>query len=509
MQCLQTTKLRTSKVNISLNKTMKKLIPIALLIFAASLAAQEADEIVEEQPEAPSLDQVVPVADDEVMTVEIPPEMTPEEELAYEFERYLNLMRDGVYDEADSVAKRVVELSIEVKGPRSSYFANALTNLAIVQHRTQQFDAAQQNFESAIEIIEDNEDQLNAQLVNPLRGLGATQLEAGRPDKASATFRRAVHVSHVNEGPHNLDQIVLLESLSETHLRVGAIEEAKKIQDRVYALNERAFAQDAMGMIPSLMRRADWQHRAGFINDQRATLRRAVRIIESVAGKNDMRLVEPLTELGQSFFYIDTSGVTYAQTTLATGETHFKRALRIASANPDENWAMIAETSLSLGDYYNFLQNMQQANRIYLATWQDLEGSDARQAYRREQLEQFVVLRDNRLPDVVSAPPEERRTGQEVPMSQGSITLTYDVSARGRPANVKIIDAEPIEFVDMHRRVQRELRRRIYRPRYTATGPVSTEELVIVHKYFYHQAELDALRTPAVTEPAVTEPEET
>jgi hypothetical protein len=113
-------------------------------------------------------------------------------------------------------------------------------------------------------------------------------------------------------------------------------------------------------------------------------------------------------------------------------------------------------------------------------------------------------LRENRLPDVVSAPAEQKRTGQEVPMSQGSITLSYDVSTSGRPANVKIIDAQPIEFVDMHRRVQRELRRRIYRPRYTATGPVSTDELIIVHKYFYQQAELDALRTPAVTEPEET-----
>ena len=48
----------------------------------------------------------------------------------------------------------------------------------------------------------------------------------------------------------------------------------------------------------------------------------------------------------------------------------------------------------------------------------------------------------------------------------------------------------------MHRRVQREMRRRIYRPAYTETGPVSTEEQVIVHRYFYRQEELDALRNP-------------
>lgn len=505
---------------------MTKLTPIALLFLATNLLAQEAgapasempdeaveatDEAVDEQPanqqQAPDMDQLVPVAgdpgaDDEVMTVQMPAEMTEEEELIFQYERYISLMRDDVYDEADSVAKRVVELAIKVKGPKSEDFAKALTNLAIVQHRTKQYDAAIQNFEAAIEITEDNEDLLNAQLINPLRGLGMSQLEAGRPDKAEATFRRAVHVSHVNEGPHNLNQLSILESLSETHLRMGSIEDAKHMQDVMYAINERAYANNALDMVPALLRRAEWQHRAGFINDQRASLRRAIRIIEKAFGKDDMRLVEPLTQLGQSFFYIDLSGSPYGTTSISTGETHFKRALRIARTDPDANWEMIAETSLSLGDFYNFLDNMQQANKIYLAAWRDLEGGEDRQAYRRENLEQLVVLRENRLPDVVSPPTEESNDGQQVPLSQGSITLSYDISERGRTENLQIIEAEPPEFVDLHRKVQREMRRRIYRPRYTESGPIKTEQQVIVHKYFYKQAELDALREP---KPAATE----
>ena len=105
--------------------------------------------------------------------------MSPKEKLLYEFENYKRLMSEGVYDEADSAAKRIVTLAIQVSGPTSAETAKALTNLGIVQHRNKQFDAAQQNFESAIEIIEDNEDRLNSRLVNPLKGLGAAQLEGG------------------------------------------------------------------------------------------------------------------------------------------------------------------------------------------------------------------------------------------------------------------------------------------------------------------------------------------
>jgi len=475
--------------------------------LAVQPAADQAEDAAEPLPPAPQTDQVVPVADDPEDDVAVagdagidagPTFESDEEELIYQYDRYVELMKDRVYDEADSVAKRVVELAIKVKGADSTDFAKALTNLAIVQHRTEQYIAAEQNFESAIEIIENNEDQLDEDLVNPLRGLGASQLESGRPDKASDTFDRAVHVTHVNMGPHNLEQISILESLSESMLRLGSVDDAKKIQDRIYALNERAFADNAMEMVPSLLRRAAWQHRAGFINDERTTLRRAIRIIEEGSGKDDMALVEPLTKLGQSYFYIDLSGsAATTMGTVATGESYFKRALRIANTDPNANWRMVADTSLALGDYYNFLENMQQAHKVYSAAWEDLSRGEEQLEFRREHLEQWVVLRENAFPQFVTPPSREQPTGQEVPLAEGSITLSYDVSERGRASNLKIIEAQPREFVDLHRKVQRALRKRIYRPRYQDGEPVATEEQIIVHKYFYDQAELDALREKA------------
>jgi tetratricopeptide (TPR) repeat protein len=490
---------------------MKRIPLIALTLIASGLSAQDEtpeplppapditqqDESVESPPPAPEQDQVVPVADEPAEAA--PPVQSrfgsSEEELIFQYQRYLDLMQDRVYDEADSVAKRVVELAIEVKGAGSTDFAKALTNLAIVQHRTEQYAAAQQNFESAIEIIENNEDQLDEQLVNPLRGLGAAQLEAGRPDKATESFSRAVHVTHVNMGPHNLDQIDILESLSESQLRLGSIDDAKHIQDQIYALNERAYAENGMGMVPSLMRRADWQHRAGFINDQRTTLRRAIRIIEDALGKDDMALVEPLTKLGQSYFYIDMSGsAATTMVSVATGETHFKRALRIANEDPESNWKLIAETSLALGDYYNYLEDAPQADKVYRATWTDLSAGKEQLAYRRENLEQWVALRETPLPQFVTPPSAESPTGQEEPLSQGSVTFSYDVSTRGRAVNLEIIEAQPQEFDELLRNVERQMRKRIYRPRYVDGDAVVSEEQIIVHTYFYDQAELDALR---------------
>ena len=538
---------RTSQLETSLNVTMKKLTTIAstaLLFFAAGAAAQvvdepsgEADAITAEVfasdivapdqqqegapvDEMPTLDQVVPVADDESdeiaeqpstnqtedfsspaqATATLPADATDDEQLLWHYTRYLELMKNGVYDEADSAAKLVVELAIKVKGPKSIDFAKALTNLAIAQHQTKQFDAAQQNFQSAIEIIEDKEDRLNEQLINPLKGLGAAQLENDRPDLASSTFRRAVHVTHVNEGPHNLNQIAVLESLAEANLRLGAIDDARNVQDTIFALNQHAYASNSIDIIPPLMRRATWQHRAGLINDERTTLRQVVRIIELEKGKNDLRLIDPLTMLGQSFFYLDVSGDdSYPGAPVATGEVYLKRAMRIATENPSSNWKQVAETSLVLGDYYMIGGMDQRARKIYQETWRILTEDEVRFDFRREQLEQLVPLRHQPIPQYVQSRTDGSNSDPESQLLQGNITVTYDISVNGRATNLKIIEAVPADFSDMQRSVQREIRTRIYRPRFVDSQPAISDKQILVHRFFYTQADLDAIRSASVS----------
>ena len=248
----------------------------AALLFTLPLAASSQDQLSVDDVPGP-LDQIVPVAE-EAVDVETPPLdqaklPATEEDLLKEFGRFRQLLEDQNFDAADIAAKRVVQMSIEIFGPQSAETAKALNNLAIVQQNNEQYEAAIQNFTSAIEIIEIVEDRLNAGLVNPLKGLGAAQLSSGRPDLASNTFVRAKHITHVNEGPHNIEQVEILESLAEANVRLGEIEEARDVLDRIHSLNVRHFEDDTLGLLPSLMRRADWQHRAGYYNDERATYR--------------------------------------------------------------------------------------------------------------------------------------------------------------------------------------------------------------------------------------------
>jgi len=488
-------------------KKILRISAFAVLVFSSLGSAQEASEEALAAGDGGLMDQTVPVAEEDAaedaaedVQLAGPPiqsNISPKEELLLRFENYKRLMNDGVYDEADTVAKSIVTLTIEITGPRSSETAKALTNLGIVQHRNKQFDAAQQNFESAIEIIEEIEDRLNGRLINPLKGLGAAQLEAGRPDRAKQTYTRALHITHVNDGPHNMGQVDILESLAETNVRLGSVEEARAMHDMIYMLHQRRYEDDQLALIPSLMRRAEWQHRAGYISDEQATYRRAIRIIENNADKKDIRLIDPLTRLGESYFYTDLHGDQGLHHNPVTGEIYFKRALRIAEGHPDSNWRIAAASRMSLGDYYMMQSMHTRATKLYREVWEELASDDDKLSLRNEIFDQAMPLNSRPLPEFAGDPSPNEIATMSDEYEQGSVTVSYTVTNRGRVIRLQPVEVYPAEFTDMEKTVHRELRSRMYRPRYEEADPIISEGQVLTHMFYYKQSDLDERREEA------------
>jgi tetratricopeptide (TPR) repeat protein len=464
---------------------------LAVLLVLLSLAAsgqeqQSADDL------ASPLDQTVPVAEEAVAAeaLDTSQQQITENEMLREFARFRRLLEERNFDEADISAKRVVEMTIKFYGPQSHEAARALNNLAIVQHNNGQYAAAVQNFTSAVEILEVVSDRLNEELVNPLRGLGAAHLGNGRPDLAVDSFGRATHITHVNEGPHNIEQVEILESLAEARVRLGDVEGARDTLDRIYALNVRHFKDDAMGLLPSLMRRAEWQHRAGYYNDERTTYRRAIRIIETSTDKNDPRLIEPLIALARSYYYFEPVSDGARGALASTGEAYFKRAKRIAESTEDYPWLDLAKSRLALADFYISNETHNRARKIYLQVWNDLSLDEDRMTLRRELLEQPIAIVEEALPNYTSGSADGEPAGGFL---TGTIQVDYTVSARGRVKNIRT-EARPIEFTDMQRMVHREIRRRIFRPVLVDGVPAESDVQVYTHEFFYKEAELTEIR---------------
>lgn len=464
----------------------------AAFLITLSMATHGQEQTTTEDVASP-LDQTVPVAPDEPETTadEIVAEQEASEEvLLREFGRFRQLLSERNFDEADASAKRIVEMAIKVFGPQSHETAKALNNLAIVQHNNRQYSAAVQNFTTAVEILEIVEDRLNGELVNPLKGLGAAQLGDGRPDLAMKSFGRATHITHVNEGPHNIEQVEILESLAEAMVRLGDVEAARDTLDRIHMLNVRHFQDDALGLLPSLMRRAEWQRRAGYYNDERVTYRRAIRIIETSTGKNDPRLVQPLLLLGESFYYVEPISDGSRTMLASTGETYFKRAVRIAEGAEEFPWLELATTRLALADYYLANDTHNRARKIYLEVWNELSRDEERVEMRDEMFGQPLAIRAESLPSYTSG-----SSGGEPPggFQSGSIQVDYTVSTRGRVKNIRT-EAKPIEFTDMQRMVHREIRRRVFRPSMENGVPIDSGNQVFIHDFYYTEAELKDLQ---------------
>ena len=470
---------------------------LALLLFAARLAAD--GNLIDIDASDPDRNIVPPAEKDILLDARMAgPGAEENDDLTAAYLRLEQLANDGLLDEADAAAKRLIQLAIESRGMDSTQAATALTNLAIVQHQNAQYDAAQSNYESAIEIIENVEDRLNAALVNPLKGLAAAQLEGGRPDLATTTFRRAVHVTHVNEGPHNLTQLQILQDLSDIQLMMGKVDKSMAIQETIHSVNIRKHGIDSVDLVPSLMRRAEWQHAAGMVMAERDTYRQAIRIIEKQIGKDDNAMVEPLIRLGRSFFFMDTSGqVSFHQPTLSKAEIYLKRAVRIAGNSSDPDWRTIAEATLALGDYYTFDSIPNRARQVYRGAWKLLSENDSsgeKSPMRRDELERPLVLRQQSLPGQIGDSMLFPDHDADDPVREGVVTARFSVTERGRTDDIEIIEAEPVELATMIDAVRSEIRRRIYRPQLAEGEVVRAPGQVLTHTYLFRQSDLDKAR---------------
>ena len=177
-------------------------------------------------------------------------EISEGEELRRLFELYRDARTAGMLDEADVIAKQIVELSIETFGLDNKNTVNAISNLASLQMANDELDAAILNYSSAIGILERLEGKLAMDLFQPLRGMGSAQLQAGRPEVAKAFWERAVHISHVNLGPHNFEQIETVLSIARLVARDGKRSEINRMRRRLeflYARDaERSFDQEGL-----------------------------------------------------------------------------------------------------------------------------------------------------------------------------------------------------------------------------------------------------------------------
>jgi len=158
---------------------------------------------------------------------------------------------------------------------------------------------------------------------------------------------------------------------------------------------------------------------------------------------------------------------------------------------------MIANSRLSLADYYMMGGNHTRARKLYQELWDSLSADETRLLYRDEIFGRAAPLNERPIPEFASesGPSPLGRPSEE--FMQGSVTVSFSVSDRGRVIEIEPVEVVPGEFTDMQKLVHREIRGRLYRPRFEDAEPVKSSNQVFTHLFYYKQSDLEERREEA------------
>lgn len=438
--------------------------------------------------EADVAESVVPGSPDYDPAPQAPGDVAPamQAELIVEQRNFDRLIEAGRFDNAVESGKRLVGMAIEINGVGSLAAGNALTSLALAQREAGDLAAASENFAAAVAAIEASKDRLAKELIEPLRGLGRTHLKASRPDAAAEEYERALHVSQVNDGPQNLDQIVLLNELSEAYFQLGDFKQADALQRYTVGLYKRRFsAEDDKRVLPALYQRAHWLVRMNQPIGAQVVYGQIIRIVEKSDGRDSIELLPALIGGAHTFIYSAESD------SKQQGERRLRRAISIVKKSETATLENHGDAEIALGDFYNLIGERTSARRAYRRAWDVLDTGE---------LEDMASL-DERFgsPKPLSRQEVLEETGSVGPVAdfadaygdgtqRGYVSVVFDINARGRVENQRVIESEPPGFRNAE--ALRWVRRFMYRPKMANKGPVASADHEFRYEFRYRDVEL-------------------
>ena len=410
------------------------------------------------------------------------------EELAQARTGFREAIVIGEFGEAEILAKRAVELSIDLNGRDSVHTANAMTNLAYVQYRLEQYENSRLNLLAAIQTIEQVAGKLSPDLIQPLNRLGHTESALGELGSATRSFQRAVHISHVHSGPQNTGQIDSLEAIADIHLRRDDIEEARNIQRRILAYRARADGTDSAAYAPALAHYADWMRKLGLYNSETNTYLDLLEIQEDNLGPAHPDLIPTLLRLAFSQHEGSSSNLDdHHVRRVRSPDTYLGRAMDIAENHPESDWQLFAQTALTAGDYFTLRQRVGLARAAYRDAWQQLSLDPSGISRRNEELGTPRLLVMPALPRFYEGEDPLPEPDAADDFLRGTITAEFGVTKTGEPVGIRLVETQPAGLAKIERRLMSSLRSMMHRPRMEVGQLVDTEQMTYVYEFFYRE----------------------
>ncbi|MBT8094570.1 MAG: hypothetical protein KJP08_07165 [Gammaproteobacteria bacterium] len=383
---------------------------------------------------------------------------------------YELLLEDGQFLEAADVIKRLITSLLRDPTHDRMVYGHLLTELASAQLHGGTPEAALQNYQLAVDTIEDARDRLHDGLIEPLLGLSRSYAATGRYIEAIRSYRRTLHVHEVNAGLHGEDKGELIDELSESYFALGKFDEANAMQDWYVNLVERHHPGADLERLDSLYSRADMLARTGQNYNSAGAYRRIIALIEKADGPYSLELVPALGAISDLL----------ANNRIMDGEDggekamrYLRRAVAISERSAAASIPIKADTQILMGDFLSQqTPNRDAVVRYYQRGW-DLLSTD----------EQYHELRDSlfsrplHLNEIPPASPSAmlkllEKAADPGAATNGHIVVRYDVDAGGRPDNIRVVESVPAGLHDYM--VVNHVRRFAFRPRFADGRPART-----------------------------------
>lgn len=419
-------------------------------LAAAAQAPERADE-----PPISAPDPAEPAPDTTDVTPEpgqLTPADLPSEESLTLLEaqiEFVELVRQNRFEEALPLAESIIPLTAAEFGSPSGELATAISNLAIVQRSLQDYEASKDTFLRAIDMYREVDGPFAESVISPLISLGANYHATGDYTQALGLFQEARTVNRRNFGLLNPEQVDIVYHIAATLASMRQYEEAQMQQEDALRLMERVYGTDTMEVLPYVYEYAEWLVNTFQFEPARVQYVRAMDIIRQRDGEESIELIEPLTEIGNS----------YRAQKLAEGRgiSALKRALEIAEAHRDEQPVALARVLRDIGDWYTAFSRIGATGEEYERAWQLLGEADNGEELRRSWFaEPDYVLREYPSIRGLAEPGDPNAV-------EGYVRVIFDVDEGGEPLNVMVLEADPPEFKDTT--MVRAIRRSRFRPR--------------------------------------------
>lgn len=384
------------------------------------------------------------------------------------------LLRAADFTGARQPAEQVVAaLERTPEGPTAA----DLLNLARIQAEFMEQDAAEINFLRGIELLEVADGEFATTLIAPYQALGRLYINSRRFPEAITALEQAQHISQRNAGLFNVEQSEIIDDITMAHLGAGNTLEARGLQLQRLDNAIRRFGENDPQLIPFHSHLGDYYDQSRLRTSAREQYAKALELQENEYGTDDPRLLPTLRKLVQIDLLLGRGEE--AKTRLAetversSGAQPSERAASLAVLG---DWAIVQQDALAAADYYS---------RAYAAAGGD--AALANELFAEPQMIDFI-------PPLSAVDRGARRQ----PYVWGSIVLEFDVSAEGRAADVRTVEANPPELMDSA--YNRRVRETHFRPKLLAGQPVPTSDVRLTHYFRVYLREADEDENESVEE---------